>query len=110
MLKTSSEMAFALHPAWAALADPAQDSLSWRRAACRDPEGCAPSERDSGGLLKLLQSDKTPAAQRLAVPATHAWRNIYIALSRMSRRALRLRLRLWLLCGLTERRNVILRL
>jgi hypothetical protein len=54
---------FALAPAWATLADPANESLSWRRAACNEPEGCAPSELAAGGLLKLLQSE-----QSLTVP------------------------------------------
>eukprot|EP01043_Picozoa_sp_COSAG02_P004810 COSAG02_NODE_128_length_34833_cov_44.465221_2_plen_841_part_00 len=47
---------FALHPAWALLTHDASESLSWRRAACREPEGCAPSEIAEGGLLLLLQA------------------------------------------------------
>ena len=58
-----------MHPAWARLAvDPAaaaepgragraaEGRLAWRRAACRDPDACAPSEKACGGLLELLKS------------------------------------------------------
>lgn len=54
-----------LHPAWALMAQ--DESLAWRRAACREPEAMTATERAKGGLLKLLQSPEAP--QRLAVPA-----------------------------------------
>lgn len=46
---------YTLDPAWATLTDPANEGLSWRRAACREDQGCASSELEAGGLLNLLQ-------------------------------------------------------
>ena len=66
-----------MHPGWAQLAQPENDTLAWRRAACRDPAACAPSEVERGGLLKLLQSEDAPC--RLAVPpGTRGALNAYI--------------------------------
>ena len=62
-MEAANEDTFALHPAWEILAQPGSESLSWRRAACREDRGCAPSEREAGGLLRLLQRDHS-----LAVP------------------------------------------
>ena len=53
-MEPANEGTFALHPAWEILAQPESESLSWRRAACREDGGCAPSEREAGGLLRLL--------------------------------------------------------
>lgn len=62
-MEAAKEGAFALHVAWEILAEPGSESLSWRRAACREDGGCAPSEREAGGVLRLLQRDHS-----LAVP------------------------------------------
>ena len=64
-----------LHPAWQWFADTVDKKpgdcnsalkLAWRRAACREPDAQAASEKERGGLLKLLQSENSP--RRLAVP------------------------------------------
>lgn len=71
-MEAAKEGTFALHAAWEILAEPGSESLSWRRAACREDGGCAPSEREAGGLLRLLQRDHSltvPPGSRGAVNA-----------------------------------------
>ena len=86
---------FALHPAWQWFVDMLDTvdtmdkvnktpgdcskalSLAWRRTACRNPDAQAPSEKQRGGLLKLLQSEDSP--HRLVVPpGTHGTVNTYM--------------------------------
>ena len=73
--RDSTGRALSVHPAWMLLAQ--DDALAWRRAACRELDAMAASERAEGGLLKLLQSEASP--QRLAVPAgTRGALNAYV--------------------------------
>ena len=91
-MMAAAQPPFALHPAWQWFVDvldkvdkvdntPDDHSkaleLAWRRAACREPDAQAPSEKQRGGLLKLLQSEDSP--RRLVVPpGTRGTMNAYM--------------------------------